>query len=172
MNFELKIEYSLLLCSFKLQGFSKSDKMEEDKMPSSTSTQRCIVFDTFSAILTHYVSPGRFYVKNINDQNLDEKIKYQIEESRSSLRRLDWGYGIHVPGHDFCDPDQEYQDQEECQNLIVHVSPGDLVLAPWIADSYNDDLGELAPYDVSLRRAKVKLKKVVPEMGLYLKVIL
>ena len=139
-------------------------------MTFSSSTQRCIVFDTFNAILTHYVSPGRFYVKNINDQNLDEKIKYRINESRSSLKRLDWEYGIKLPGHDFCDPEQEHQD--EYQNLIVHVKPGDLVLAPWIADSYNDDLGELAPYDVSLRRAKVKHKKVVPEMGLHLKVIL
>ena len=140
-------------------------------MSSSSSTQRSIVFNTFTAKLTHYVSPGRFYVKNVNDENLSSRIKYQIDFLRSSLKQLDWEYGIQVPAQDFCDHEQEYQEEYLYPGLIVHVNCGDLVLAPWIADSDNDDLGELAPYDVSLRRAKVKKKKVVPDMGLYLKVI-
>ena len=145
-----------------------NDIMPEEAIKSSpNSTQRSVIFNTFIAKLTHYVSPGDFYVKNINDEELLTKIKYKIQHFKH-LKRLDFEFGVSVPDNDHEGNQDDHQDNPE---INVHVKIGDLVLAPWISDLYSDDLGELAPYHVSLRRAKIKSKKVCPEMGMYLKVI-
>ena len=135
------------------------------------STQRSVIFNTFIAKLTHYVSPGDFYVKNINDEELLTRIKYQIQHFKH-LKRLDFEFGVSVPdeddNHEAGNVEDDHQTNPE---LNVHVKVGDLILAPWISDTYSDELGELAPFYVSLRRAKIKTKKVCQEMGIYLKVI-
>ena len=161
--------------SQSVKSYRFDDMMPEGEITSSSnSTQKSVIFNSFIAQLTHYVSPGDFYVKNINDEELLTRITYEIQHFKQ-IKRLDFEYGVSVPDQDddFISRN-DYDDEDDIQtnpDLKFQVKIGDLVLAPWTSDTYSDELGELAPFNVTLRRAKIKTKRVCPEMGIYFKVI-
>ena len=132
-----------------------SHRNRTKKIKSPTFTQRSLILDAFDAQMSHYEHPGKFFVKNVKDEELLNKIQYQIQNLDLDGYKLARTLKPQIPY------DNDHNDiSKEAFEVDVGVKKGDLVLA----------VSRLRG-NLPLLRGKVKSMKNL-EIGLYLKVIL
>ena len=130
-----------------------SHRNRTKKIKSPTFTQRSLILDAFDAQMSHYEHPGKFFVKNVKDEELLNKIQYQIQNLDLDGYKLARTLKPQIPY------DNDHNDiSKEAFEVDVGVKKGDLVLA----------VSRLRG-NLPLLRGKVKSLKNL-EIGLYLKV--
>ena len=125
------------------------------KIKSPTFTQRSLILDAFDAQMSHYENPGKFFVKNVKDEELLNKIQYQIQNLNFDEYKLEMTLKPQIP----YDNDQN-DISKEAFEVDVGIKKGDLVLAL-----------SRRRRNLPFLRGKVKSMKSL-EIGLYLKVLL
>ena len=131
----------------------RSSHRRTKKIKSPTFTQRSLILDAFDAQMSHYEHPGKFFVKNVKDEELLNKIQYQIQNLDFDAHKLAMTLKPKIPY-----ANDKNDISKEAFEVDVGVQKGDLVLAL-----------SRRRRNLPFLRGKVKSMKNL-EIGLYLKV--